>query len=277
MAQPRAWQKMLSGRRLDLLDPTPVDIEIEDIARGLSFVARWNGQTEGAFAYSVAEHSLLVERPACAARAKGAAEMAAGGAAARCARIRDRRPDFAGEGGRRPRLRGARPPACRGDPSALRPARHAAPDRQAADQARRQDQRLDGGDADCRVHGGRSDAVLRQAGPGDDRGAGPAVAPAERPEPPMSRAMPSWSRPSADRPGASARRPFRQDALQRPAMHVQPPRRFGDVVIAQLVDTLDMLPPHAVGAHRVFRRRGKLFAIGQQRIVMSVASAGLER
>ncbi|APX89804.1 hypothetical protein BV394_08830 [Brevirhabdus pacifica] len=52
---------MLSGRRLDLLDPTPMDIEIEDIARGLAFVARWNGQTEGEFAYSVAEHSLLVE------------------------------------------------------------------------------------------------------------------------------------------------------------------------------------------------------------------------
>ncbi|MEQ9260202.1 MAG: HD family hydrolase [Roseovarius sp.] len=52
---------MLSGRRLDLLDPTPVDIEIEDIAHGLSFVARWNGQTNGDFAYSVAEHSLLVE------------------------------------------------------------------------------------------------------------------------------------------------------------------------------------------------------------------------
>lgn len=52
---------MLSGRRLDLLDPTPVDIEIEDIARGLAFVARWNGQTKGEHAYSVAEHSLLVE------------------------------------------------------------------------------------------------------------------------------------------------------------------------------------------------------------------------
>ncbi|MFT6074225.1 MAG: 5'-deoxynucleotidase YfbR-like HD superfamily hydrolase [Yoonia sp.] len=51
---------MLSGRRLDLLDPTPIDIEIEDIAHGLAFVARWNGQTEGDFAYSVAEHSLLV-------------------------------------------------------------------------------------------------------------------------------------------------------------------------------------------------------------------------
>ena len=62
MPTPRAWQKMLSGRRLDLLDPTPVDIEIEDIAHGLSFVARWNGQTQGDFAYSVAEHSLLVER-----------------------------------------------------------------------------------------------------------------------------------------------------------------------------------------------------------------------
>ena len=61
MPQKRAWQRMLSGRRLDLLDPTPVDIEIEDIAHGLAFVARWNGQTQGDFAYSVAEHSLLVE------------------------------------------------------------------------------------------------------------------------------------------------------------------------------------------------------------------------
>jgi 5'-deoxynucleotidase YfbR-like HD superfamily hydrolase len=52
---------MLSGRRLDLLDPTPMDIEIADIAHGLAFVARWNGQTRGDFAYSVAEHSLLVE------------------------------------------------------------------------------------------------------------------------------------------------------------------------------------------------------------------------
>lgn len=53
---------MLSGRRLDLLDPTPMDIEIEDIAHGLAFVARWNGQTKGEFAYSVAEHSVLVEQ-----------------------------------------------------------------------------------------------------------------------------------------------------------------------------------------------------------------------
>jgi len=58
---PRAWQRMLSGRRLDLLDPTPMDIEIDDIAHGLAFVARWNGQTRGEYPYSVAEHSLLVE------------------------------------------------------------------------------------------------------------------------------------------------------------------------------------------------------------------------
>jgi 5'-deoxynucleotidase YfbR-like HD superfamily hydrolase len=57
----RAWQRMLSGRRLDLLDPSPLDIEIEDIAHGLAFVARWNGQTRGEHPYSVAEHSLLVE------------------------------------------------------------------------------------------------------------------------------------------------------------------------------------------------------------------------
>jgi len=61
MKQPRAWQRMLSGRRLDLLDPSPLDIEIEDIARGLSFQARWNGQTRGRYPYSVAGHSLLVE------------------------------------------------------------------------------------------------------------------------------------------------------------------------------------------------------------------------
>lgn len=58
---PRAWQRMLSGRRLDLLDPSPLDIEIEDIAHGLARVARWNGQTSGDHTFSVAEHSLLVE------------------------------------------------------------------------------------------------------------------------------------------------------------------------------------------------------------------------
>jgi 5'-deoxynucleotidase YfbR-like HD superfamily hydrolase len=58
----RAWQRMLSGRRLDLLNPSPLDIEIEDIAHGLARVARWNGQTKGAHAFSVAQHSVLVER-----------------------------------------------------------------------------------------------------------------------------------------------------------------------------------------------------------------------
>jgi uncharacterized protein len=61
-APPRAWQRMLSGRRLDLLDPSPLDIEISDIAQGLARVARWNGQTAGDHAFSVAQHSLLVER-----------------------------------------------------------------------------------------------------------------------------------------------------------------------------------------------------------------------
>ncbi len=59
--QPRAWQRMLSGRRLDLLNPSPLDIEIEDIAHGLARVARWNGQTIGPAIFSVAQHSLLVE------------------------------------------------------------------------------------------------------------------------------------------------------------------------------------------------------------------------
>jgi uncharacterized protein len=57
----RAWQRMLSGRRLDLLDPSALDIEMEDIAHGLARVARWNGQTVGAHIFSVAQHCLLVE------------------------------------------------------------------------------------------------------------------------------------------------------------------------------------------------------------------------
>ena len=58
---PRAWQRMMSGRRLDLLDPSPLDVEVEDIAHGLARVARWNGQTKGAHIFSVAQHALLVE------------------------------------------------------------------------------------------------------------------------------------------------------------------------------------------------------------------------
>src|SRR6185437_10048959 len=60
-AAPRAWQRMMSGRRLDLLDPSPLDIEMDDIAHGLARVARWNGQTQGAHIFSVAQHALLVE------------------------------------------------------------------------------------------------------------------------------------------------------------------------------------------------------------------------
>jgi len=60
-SEPRAWQRMLSGRRLDLLDPSPLDIEIEDIAHGLARVARWNGQTTGEHAFSVAQHCVVVE------------------------------------------------------------------------------------------------------------------------------------------------------------------------------------------------------------------------
>jgi hypothetical protein len=59
-AKPRAWQRMLSGRRLDLLDPSPLDVEVEDIAHGLARVARWNGQTSGSAIFSVAQHSVLV-------------------------------------------------------------------------------------------------------------------------------------------------------------------------------------------------------------------------
>ena len=71
---PRAWQRMLSGRRLDLLDPSPMDIEVEDIAHGLARVGRWNGQTVGEHAFSVAQHSVVVEeivahlQPAIAAK-----------------------------------------------------------------------------------------------------------------------------------------------------------------------------------------------------------------
>src|ERR1700710_2598335 len=59
-ASNRAWQRMLSGRRLDILDPSPLDVELSDIAHGLAPGARRNGQTPGGFAYSVAQHSVLV-------------------------------------------------------------------------------------------------------------------------------------------------------------------------------------------------------------------------
>jgi 5'-deoxynucleotidase YfbR-like HD superfamily hydrolase len=58
---PRVWQRMLSGRRLDLIDPSPLDVEIDDIAHGLARVARWNGQTSGRHAFSVAQHTIVVD------------------------------------------------------------------------------------------------------------------------------------------------------------------------------------------------------------------------
>lgn len=61
----RAWQRMLSGRRLDLLEPSPLDVEIDDIAHGLARVARWNGQTHGDHAFSVAQHSVIVWQIFC--------------------------------------------------------------------------------------------------------------------------------------------------------------------------------------------------------------------
>jgi 5'-deoxynucleotidase YfbR-like HD superfamily hydrolase len=71
----RAWQRMLSGRRLDLLDPSPLDIEIGDIAHGLARVARWNGQTKGEHAFSVAQHSILVEAIAAALKPQLSAKL----------------------------------------------------------------------------------------------------------------------------------------------------------------------------------------------------------
>ena len=97
--QPRAWQRMLSGRRLDLLDPTPVDIEIEDIAHGLAFVARWNGQTRGDYAYSVAEHSLLVEKLFGRIVPKAPAKWQLAALLHRCTRVCYRRYDFTREVG----------------------------------------------------------------------------------------------------------------------------------------------------------------------------------
>ena len=118
-ASSRVWQRMLSGRRLDLLDPSPLDVEIADIAHGLARVARWNGQTSGAHIFSVAQHTLLVEAVMRAADAARRCKGAAGGAAARRARICHRRHDLAVQGGARRRLQGGgKAAACRRSTSA---------------------------------------------------------------------------------------------------------------------------------------------------------------
>ena len=137
---PRAWQRMLSGRRLDLLDPSPLDVEVEDIAHGLAFVARWNGQTRGEHPYSVAEHSLLVEDldgRAGAERPEPRWRLAALLHDAPEYVIGDMISPVKGAVG--PRLRRARRPAGARRARALRAAGRAAGDGQVGDQARRPD------------------------------------------------------------------------------------------------------------------------------------------
>ena len=97
--RPRAWQRMLSGRRLDLLDPSPLDIEIEDIAHGLSRVARWNGQTQGAYAFSVAQHSLLVDEIVGLIEPQAGAPLRLAALLHDAPRICHRRHDLAVQGG----------------------------------------------------------------------------------------------------------------------------------------------------------------------------------
>ena len=123
---PRAWQRMLSGRRLDLLDPSPLDIEIADIAHGLARVARWNGQTKGRRFFR-SRSIRCWSRRSVAAIGPDAPPLAPRRAAARCARICDRRHDLAVQGGARRRLQGGRAAPAGGDPSPLRPARQAPP------------------------------------------------------------------------------------------------------------------------------------------------------
>ena len=157
-APPRAWQRMLSGRRLDLLDPSPLDVEIEDIAHGLARVARWNGQTFGDHAFSVAQHSLLVERILRLQHAELRAARAAGDAAPRRAGICDRRPDLALQGGDRHGLSAGGGAAARRDPLALRAAGAAAADVADAHQEGGSGGRLFRGGAARRLHrrGGRA-------------------------------------------------------------------------------------------------------------------------
>ena len=160
----RAWQRMLSGRRLDLLDPSPLDVEIEDIAHGLSRVARWNGQTVGPWPFSVAQHCLLVED--LAGRLKDGLETPW-----RLAALLHDAPEYvigdmispfkaalgidyaaSSTGWRRRSICASRLPAsCRRG--------------QAADQTRRPGCGAPGGDPACRLHRRRSQPVLRPAAP----------------------------------------------------------------------------------------------------------------
>ena len=158
----RAWQRMLSGRRLDLLDPDPADIEIEDIAHGLARVARWNGQTLGL--------ARLLGRPALPrrggdrgrARSRVARPLAACRAAARCARVRGRRPHQPLQERDRPRLQAARAASARCHPRPLRAADRAARRGAGRDQGLRPNRRLLRGNQARRLRGGRGDHLFRQ-------------------------------------------------------------------------------------------------------------------
>ena len=163
---------MLSGRRLDLLDPSPLDIEIADIAHGLARVARWNGQTSGAHIFSVAQHTLLVEAVLRQQKPRIDAQLPARGDAARCAGIRHRRHDLAVQGGARRRLQGGGEAAAGGDPYPLRTAAGAGGQHHAGDQGRRPGRGLSRGDRACRLRGSRSQAPVR---PGSRPAAGDAA------------------------------------------------------------------------------------------------------
>ena len=143
--------------------PRPRDIEIEDIAHGLARVARWNGQTVGEHAFSVAQHALLVEEIAIAMQPDLHAPLAAGSPAARCARVRDRRPHQPVQGGHRPRLQGLRAAAAGGHPPPLRPAAAAARAHHRRDQDGRPRGGLLRGDAAGGLHPGRGQPLFRRA------------------------------------------------------------------------------------------------------------------
>ena len=59
-APARAWVRLYSGKRLDLLNPTPFDWEDSDLAIGLARTYRWGGHSAWELPLSVAQHSLLV-------------------------------------------------------------------------------------------------------------------------------------------------------------------------------------------------------------------------
>ena len=175
-APPRAWQRMLSGRRLDLIDPSPLDIEIDDIAHGLARVARWNGQTVGAHAFSVAQHTLLVDDIAADDRARSRRRGPACRHAARCAGICDRRHDLAVQGAARRRIHGRSRSGC--SPPSIAASASETPlagEAHGADQGGRPHRRLLRGDDACRLRRGRGARFF-----GQPRGIDPSTASTSR-------------------------------------------------------------------------------------------------